>query len=72
MPRATEPSIQELFLSYLAEQGTRGAAADRVMETFGKLIEAIETEQEAVFPEEAAISIPSQAQALSDAEMEVT
>lgn len=71
-PTGPEPSIQELFLSYLAEQGTRGAAADRVMETFGKLIEAIETEQEAVFPEEAAISIPSQAQALSDAEMEVT
>jgi len=55
-PAGAEPGIEELFRSYLAEQGTRGAAADRVMATFSKLLEAIETEQEAVFPEEAAIS----------------
>jgi exonuclease SbcD len=55
-PAGAEPGIEDLFRSYLAEQGTRGAAADRVMATFSKLLEAIETEQEAVFPEEAAIS----------------
>jgi exonuclease SbcD len=54
-PAGPEPSIQEMFRSYLAEQGTRGAAADRVMATFSKLLEAIETEQEATFPEEAAV-----------------
>ena len=55
-PAGPEPGIEELFRSYLAEEGTRGAAADRVMTTFSKLLQAIEAEQEAVFPEEAAIS----------------
>lgn len=55
-PSGPEPGIEELFRSYLAEQGTRGAAADRVMATFSKLLEAIETEQEPVFPEEAAMT----------------
>ncbi len=55
-PAGPEPSIEELFRGYLAEQGTRGAAADRVMTTFSKLLEAIETEHEAAFPEEAALS----------------
>jgi exonuclease SbcD len=55
-PSGPEPGIEELFRNYLAEQGTRGAAADRVMATFSKLLEAIETEQEPVFPEEAAVS----------------
>jgi DNA repair protein SbcD/Mre11 len=57
-PAGPEPSILDLFRSYLAEQGTRGAAADRVMATFTKLMDAIETEQEAVFTEEEAISAP--------------
>jgi exonuclease SbcD len=55
-PSGPEPGIDELFRDYLAEQGTRGAAADRVMATFSKLLDAIETEQDLVFPEEAAIS----------------
>ena len=55
-PAGPEPGIEELFRSYLAEEGTRGAAADRVMTTFSKLLQAIEAEQEVVFPEEAAIS----------------
>lgn len=55
-PTGPEPSIEELFRDYLTEQGTRGSAADRVMATFSRLLEAIETEQEPVFPEEAAIS----------------
>jgi DNA repair protein SbcD/Mre11 len=55
-PSGPEPSIEELFRDYLAEQGTRGAAADRVMATFSKLLEAIEAEQEPVFPEEAAMA----------------
>lgn len=60
-PEGPEPGIPDLFRAYLSEQGTRGSAADRVMETFSKLLEAIETEQEAVFAEEAAISDGSQA-----------
>ena len=55
-PSGPEPGIEELFRDYLAEQGTRGATADRVMATFSKLLEAIDTEQEPAFPEEAAIS----------------
>jgi exonuclease SbcD len=55
-PSGPEPEIDELFRDYLAEQGTRGAAADRVMATFSKLLEAIETEQDLAFPEEAALS----------------
>ena len=55
-PSGPEPGIEELFRNYLAEQGTRGAAADHVMATFSKLLEAIETEQEPVFPEEAAMT----------------
>lgn len=55
-PSGPEPGIEELFRDYLAEQGTRGAAADRVMSTFSKLLEAIEAEQDLTFPEEADIS----------------
>lgn len=55
-PSGPEPGIEELFRDYLAEQGTRGAAADEVMATFSKLLGAIETEQDPAFPEEAAIS----------------
>jgi exonuclease SbcD len=54
-PAGPEPGIQDLFRSYLAEQGTRGAAADRVMATFSTLLEAIETEQVPAFPEQHAI-----------------
>jgi DNA repair protein SbcD/Mre11 len=55
-PAGPEPGIEELFRGYLAEQGTRGSAADLVMATFSRLLEAIELEQEAYFPEEASIS----------------
>jgi exonuclease SbcD len=55
-PSGPEPGIEELFRNYLAEQGTCGAAANHVMATFSKLLEAIETEQEPVFPEEAAMT----------------
>jgi DNA repair protein SbcD/Mre11 len=55
-PAGPEPGIEELFRGYLAEQGTRGAAADLVMATFSRLLEAIEMEQEAYFPEEVSIS----------------
>jgi exonuclease SbcD len=58
-PSGPEPGIQELFRDYLGEQGTRGAAADKVMATFSTLLQAIDTEEEPVFPEEAAISGPS-------------
>lgn len=59
-PAGPEPGIEELFRGYLAEQGTKGAAADLVMATFSRLLEAIETEQEAYFPEEAFISAAPQ------------
>ena len=49
-PSGPEPGIEELFRDYLAEQGTRGAAADQVMATFSKLLEAIDTEQEPGLP----------------------
>lgn len=47
-----EPGVEEMFRSYLAEVGTRGSAADRVMTTFATLIQAIESEQHVRFPEE--------------------
>jgi DNA repair protein SbcD/Mre11 len=48
-----EPSVRELFRAYLAEQGTRRVAADRVMATFSILLDAVEAEHPARFPEEA-------------------
>ncbi len=65
-PSGPEPSIQELFRNYLAEQGTHGSAADRVMATFAQLMDAIETEQEVAFPEEGAMSTPVPASAPPD------
>jgi exonuclease SbcD len=49
---SSEPSLQEMFRDYLALQGTRGAAADRVLTTFANLFSAVECEQTATFPEE--------------------
>ncbi len=48
-----EPGFEELFRDYLAEQGTKGAAADRVMRTFATLIAAADEEVPPAFPEEA-------------------
>jgi exonuclease SbcD len=45
------PSFAELFRDYLAEQGTRSSAADRVMAMFEKLIAAVEAEEEPSFSE---------------------
>ena len=53
-----EPGIDELFRDYLAEVGTRGAAADRVMATFATLLDAVESEQLVRFPEEDALPTP--------------
>lgn len=57
-----EPSIEELFRGYLSEQGTRGAAADHVLATFSKLLEAVEAEQPVSFAEEAVVTatLPTQ------------
>jgi len=64
-PVGGEPTFRELFRDFLADRGTRGAAADRVMETFGALLDAVETEELPVFPEvarlEAAASPPEPA-----------
>jgi exonuclease SbcD len=45
------PSFAELFREYLAEEGTRAAAADRVMKMFETLITAVEAEEDVSFPE---------------------
>jgi exonuclease SbcD len=47
-----EATLDEMFRDYLSSQGTRGAAADRVMSTFETLLAAVEAEQQAAFPEE--------------------
>jgi len=53
-----EPSFEALFRDYLAEEGTRGASADRVMKTFSTLIQAVEEERLPSFPEEALLAAP--------------
>jgi DNA repair protein SbcD/Mre11 len=52
-----EPSVQELFRTFLAEQGTRSVTADRVLSTFDILLAAVEAEQPVRFPEEAALPL---------------
>ena len=41
-----EPSFEEHFRSYLAERGTKGASADRVLKTFETLLHAVEEQEE--------------------------
>lgn len=48
---ATEPTFRDLFRDFLADRGTRGAAADSVMRAFGTLLDAVETESPPAFPE---------------------
>jgi exonuclease SbcD len=50
-PVENEPSFGELFRLYLAEQGTKGAVAERVIRTFESLLQAVEDEEIANFPE---------------------
>jgi DNA repair protein SbcD/Mre11 len=46
-----EPGFSELFRAYLAERGTRGARADRVLRTFEALVQAVEAEEVARLPD---------------------
>lgn len=46
-----EPGFRELFREYLAERGTRGAQANRVLRTFETLVQAVETEEIARLPD---------------------
>jgi DNA repair protein SbcD/Mre11 len=46
-----EPGFRELFREYLAERGTRGAQANRVLRTFETLVQAVETEELARLPD---------------------
>src|SRR5919202_1229203 len=46
-----EPGFRELFREYLAERGTRGAQANRVLRTFKTLVQAVETEEIARLPD---------------------
>lgn len=48
-----EPGFEEMFRDYLAEQGTKGAAADRVIQTFASFVAAVDDELPPTFPEEA-------------------
>jgi exonuclease SbcD len=48
-----EPSIDEHFRGYLETQGTKGAAADRVLAVFRVLVQAIEHEEQPSFADEA-------------------
>lgn len=50
-PSGSEPTFRDLFRDFLADRGTRGVAADRVMETFGVLLDAVESEAPPTFPE---------------------
>jgi exonuclease SbcD len=49
---AEEPTLVEHFRGYLEAQGTRAAAADRVLGGFTRLYEALAAEEEPSFPEE--------------------
>lgn len=51
LPSGGEPTFRELFRDFLADRGTRGSEADRVMRAFGVLLDAVETESPPVFPE---------------------
>jgi exonuclease SbcD len=53
-----EPTFRELFRDFLADRGTRGSEADRVMRAFGVLVDAVETEAAPVFPELVALEAP--------------
>jgi DNA repair protein SbcD/Mre11 len=46
-----EPDFAELFRAYLAERGTGGATAKRVLKTFETLIRAVEAEETPRLPE---------------------
>jgi exonuclease SbcD len=46
-----EPSFTELFRTYLADRGTKGADADQVLKTFEVLLHAVEQEEEPSLPD---------------------
>jgi exonuclease SbcD len=50
---AAEPSFEEMFREYLAENGTKAASVDRVLSTFSALLAAVDQEEKPTFPEEA-------------------
>ncbi len=46
-----EPSFRDLFRAYLAEEGTRGADANRVLKKFEQLLEAADEEEPPRLPD---------------------
>ena len=48
----------ELLTEFLADQGTKGAAVDRVMDIFATLLHAVAEEREPTFPEEQLLTQP--------------
>lgn len=53
-----EPDIPDMFRDYLADLGTKGAAADRVLDTFRTLLAAVTDNDVPVLPEEELLSQP--------------
>ncbi len=53
-----EPDITTMFREFLADQRTKGAAVDRVMDIFATLLHAVAEEREPTFPEEQLLTQP--------------
>lgn len=53
-----EPGMPDLFRDYVAEHGTRSAAADLVVDTFTTLLSAVRDQEEPTLPIEAQLHAP--------------
>ena len=53
-----EPDIQQLFHDYLVDQGTKGAAADRVLQTFTDLLASVVNNDVPMLAEEELLTMP--------------
>ncbi|MGH9149644.1 MAG: exonuclease SbcCD subunit D, partial [Acidimicrobiales bacterium] len=58
-PGAVEPPVRDLFRDYLAATPTPAASVDRLMGTFGRLLDAAEAQAEPFFDEEALFVPPA-------------
>ncbi|GHG41284.1 MULTISPECIES: metallophosphoesterase family protein [Amycolatopsis] len=56
-----EPGMRELFRDFLTEVGTSKVGAERVMETFGRVLTAVEEQQPIELPEKALLTAPLEA-----------
>ena len=53
-----EPSLGELFTEYVRGRGTRAGSADRVVDTFVRLLSGVEQAEEVSFPEVESLEAP--------------